>query len=118
MKTKEPRTILSKPINKTPINKDSIEGMTPETDKIVKGTFLNVEYPGQPGKVSGRYYKGMQFFEKVMEDGIRYEIPLSVARYINERCGYEQHSYLQDDKGQAVKTSKTIPRYKFMIEQS
>ena len=108
--------LIHKRINKTPVNTDSIEAMTPETDKKVTGTFLNVECPGQPGKVSGLYYKGMQYFTKVFEDGERCTIPLSVARWINERSAYEQHSYLQDEKGSPIKTGKKQPRYKFMIE--
>jgi len=103
-------------INKTPVNKDSIEAMTPETDKKVHGTFVNIECPGQPGKVCGKYYQGMQYFEKVFEDGQQYTIPLSVARFINERCKYEEHSYLVDEKGEPIKTNKFRPRYKFMIE--
>lgn len=110
-----PPLIHSK-INKTPLNKESIEGMSRETDKNVTGTFINVEYPGQPGKVCGKFYKGMEYFVKVFEDGERCTIPLSIARFINERCFHEVHSYLQDDKGNPIKTGKKIPRYKFMIE--
>lgn len=108
--------LIHKNINKTLVHKDSIEAMTPVTDKKVYGTFINVESPGQPAKISGKYYKGMQYFSETLEDNKQYTVPLSVARFINERCSVEQHSYLQDEKGSPIKTGKFLPRYKFMIE--
>ena len=104
------------PVNMSVVNKDSIEAMTPETDKKVTGTFVNIECQGQPAKICGKYYKGMNYFSEVFEDGKKYTIPLSVARFINERINYEQHSYLTDAEGNPLKTGKTMPRYKFMIE--
>jgi hypothetical protein len=104
---------IHKPLNKTCVNPDSIEAMTPETDRMVHGTFVNVEYPGQTAKVCCRYYKGQNYFEKVFEDGEDYTIPLSVARHINERCFHEQHSFLQDERGQPLKSGKKVFRYKF-----
>ncbi len=109
--------LIHKKVNRTPVNKDSIEAMTRETDTPVTGTFVNIECPGQPGKVCGLYYKGMQYFSKVFEDQERCTIPYSVARWINERSGYDQHSYLQDERGNPIKTGKQQPRYKFMIER-
>jgi hypothetical protein len=116
IKPEERVSLIHSKINKTPVNKDSIEAMTRETDKSVVGTFLNVEYPGQPGKVCGLYYKGMPYFCKTFEDSERCTIPLSIARCINERSHSEQHSYLQDEKGNPLKTSRKNPRYKFMVE--
>jgi hypothetical protein len=110
-------SIIHSKINKTPVNKESIEAMTRETDKKVIGTFVNIECPGQPAKVCGRYYKGMEYFSKVFEDGERCTIPMSVSRWINERSAYDQHSYLQDERGNPIKTGKKQPRYKFMVEQ-
>jgi len=118
-KTKAPehRTIMSihKPINRSPVNMDSIEGMTPATDKMVEGQFINVEAPGQPAKICGKYYKGMQYFQKVFEDNEDCVIPLSVARFINERCYHDKHGYLLDERGQPMKSVKPQYRYKFVI---
>jgi len=104
------------PVNMTAVNTDSIEAMTRETDKKVTGTFVNIECQGQPAKISGLFYKGMPYFSQVFEDGKKYTIPLSVARFINERICYEQHSYLQDAEGQPIKSGKGVARYKFMVE--
>lgn len=112
----ERTSLIHSKINRTAVNKDSIEAMTRDTDKKVTGTFMNIECPGQPGKVCGLYYKGMDYFSKVFEDQENCTIPLSVARWINERSGYDQHSYLQDERGNPIKTGKKQPRYKFMIE--
>ena len=114
--TIEKSPLIHHRINKTPVNTDSIEAMSRETDKPVRGTFVNIEYPGQPGKICGRYYKGMEYFSKTFEDGESCTIPWSVARYINERCFHEQHSYLQDERGNPIKSGKKQARYKFMIE--
>ena len=103
-------------IKKTPVNVDSIEGMTRETDKMVTGTFVNVECPGQPAKICNKFYKKMEYFHKVMEDGERYTIPLSVARFINERCCRDVHGFILDANGNPLKSLKAIARYKFMVE--
>jgi hypothetical protein len=116
IKPPERVNLISSKQNKKPVNLDSIEALTRETDKMVQGTFLNVEYPGQPAKICGKYYRGMEYFSKTFLDGERCTIPLSVARFINERCFYVQHKHLKDDKGQDIKDIKAIPRYKFMAE--
>lgn len=108
------RNALHAPLKKIPINLDSIEAMTPETDSMVNGTFVNVECPGQPAKVCGKFYKGMQYFEKTFEDNEVATIPKSVARFINERCKLDQHHYILDAQGAPTKASRGISRYKFM----
>lgn len=113
---KETRMSIAKPINMTLVNKESIEAMTPDTDKKVKGQFINVECPGQPAKISGKYYKGMTYFSEVFKDGEKYTIPLSVARFINERCQHFKHKHLVDAEGNPLKEEFATPRYKFMIE--
>lgn len=112
----ERQPLIHSRINRFPVNKDSIEAMTKETDKNVVGTFVNIETPGQPAKICCRYYKGQEFFNQVFEDGEKYTIPLSVARHINERCFYEPHSYILDDEGNPIKGTKKQPRYKFTAE--
>jgi hypothetical protein len=103
-------------INKTPVNTDSIESLTKATDRAVVGTFVNIECPGQPAKICCKYYKEQEFYSKTFEDGQKYTVPLSVARHINERCFYEPHTYLQDEKGNPLKSGKKLPRYKFTPE--
>ena len=108
--------LIHKPINRTMKNPDSIEAMTRDQDKAVTGTFVNIECPGQPAKISGKLYKGMEYFTKTFTDGERCTIPLSIARMINERINHNQHSYLLDGAGNPIKSDKQISRYKFMTE--
>jgi len=108
--------LLLKKRSRVPVNTDSIEAMTRDTDKKVTGTFVNIETPGQPAKICGRYYRDMEYFAQTFLDGEKYTIPLSVARFINERCYFEKHSYLTDEKGVPLKTGSKLPRYKFMLE--
>ena len=109
--------LIHKKTNRTKVNINSIYGMTPETDYKVRGQYVNVEYPGLPQKISVKLYNGMPYFNEVLKDGEETVIPLSVARFINEDLGYDQHSYLTDDKGNPLKTGKKVPRGKFIIEE-
>lgn len=109
--------LIHKKINKTAVNPDSIYGMTREKDHKVKGQFINVEYPGLPQKISCKLYPGMPYFSEVLNDNETTVIPLSVARFINEDLGYDQHSYLKDEKGDPIKTGKKISRGKFIIQE-
>ena len=109
--------LIHKKTNKTAINKDSLYAINKETDKKVRGQFINIECPGQPAKVCGKYYKGMPYFQEVMEDGQYYTIPWSVARFINEECKNMKANYLMDEKGNPLKGDTFTPRYKFIIEQ-
>lgn len=106
---------ILKPINRHVVNKDSIEALTRETDKDVTGTFINVECPGQPGKICCKYYRGMQYFNRTFQDGEVATIPLSVARHINERVKNDKHEHLLDEQGKPVKTSKFFARYQFIV---
>jgi len=110
--------LIHQRISRKPVNLDSIEAMTPEKDKMIVGTFLNIEYPGQSAAICCKYYKGQQYFKQVMQDGVQYKIPLSVCRHINERCFHEPHSYLTDEKGSPIKSSKKVFRYKFIVESN
>ena len=127
MKIQKPSDISSQNLNipliharigRKPINTESIEALTPETDKKVTGVFVNVEYPGQTAKVCARLYKGMEYFCKIFEDGERATIPLSIARLINERIGYQEHIHILDAEGKPTKGAKHKARYKFMAEFS
>jgi len=107
--------LVHRRINHKPVNHDSIEAMTKETEKMVTGTFLNIEYPGQPMIIPCKYYKDQEYFCKTLEDGVTYTIPLSVARHINERIYSTTHGFLLDAQGQQIKSTKKIHRCKFII---
>ena len=106
---------VHKKVNKRAVNIDSIEAMCKEDDRMVTGTFIHVEYPGQSKYIACKYYKGQEYFKQDMMDGESYTIPLSVARHINERCYRETHAGLLDSNGNPLKTSKRMTLCKFII---
>ena len=100
--------------SKKPVNKDSIEAMTKEKDRMVKGIFKNLECPNQPAFVGCRMYKDQPIFQKWFNDGEQTEIPLSVARHINENTTYSVHGYLLDCNGDYIKgAGRQVQRYAF-----
>jgi hypothetical protein len=109
--------LIHRKINRKAVNTNSVYAMTKETDYNVRGQYVNVEYPGLSQKISVKLYKDMPYFNETLIDGQTTVIPLSVARFINEDLGYDMHSYLQDEKGNPIKTGKKIPRGKFIIEE-
>lgn len=110
----QPKVLENKPISKTPVNVDSVEAFTKETDRMVTGIFRNIESPGQPARITMRLYKGQQPFNKVLEDGVLYTIPLSIARGIKEYCQHIKHDYLLGDDGKQMKVNKPFTRYEFV----
>lgn len=114
---RKPHDSIHPKINMNAVNIDSIEALNKQTDKMVKGTFVNIECPGQTAKVCGKFYKEMPYFSKVFQDNEKATIPLSVARFINERCYHETHGYILDTNGEHIKNPKPQFRYKFIIEE-
>ena len=80
-----------------------------EECRPVRGIFKNYECPGGSTKIVQSKYPGKPIFEKVMQDGEEYEVPLWVARALNGvdvtakalngkvgLCSYPVHSYTVD----------------------
>jgi hypothetical protein len=109
--------LIHQKCKKTPVNHDSIEGMTRDKDYKVVGSFVHIEYPGLPQKFCGKFYKGMPYFNQVLHDNEKVTIPLSIARFINERWAWQKPQHSQDDKGNPIKDYQPIARGKFIIEQ-
>jgi hypothetical protein len=63
--------------------KKKIEELIKEETKIVRGIFQYFETPGGTTTVSVKKYPGIEPFKKTMTDGMMYEIPLYVARFLN-----------------------------------
>jgi hypothetical protein len=89
------------------LSKEKLENYIKEETKLVKGVFQLFDNPGATHRVMVRKYPGVPMFDKVMQDGMEYEIPLYVARHLNgidvtaERingkigsCSYPVHGFL------------------------
>ena len=94
-------------------NKALLNKFIEEETRLVKGKFRNLETPGASQKITVRKYPPpVPMFEKVMEDGKTYEIPLYVARFINgtdatadrtgkkiHTCAFPTHGFKFDNSG-------------------
>jgi hypothetical protein len=63
--------------------KQKLDEFIKEETKLVRGIFQCFETPGAKIKISVRKYPGIPAFIKEMTDGMMYEIPLYVARFLN-----------------------------------
>lgn len=90
-----------------------------EECKVVRGRFKNYESPGSPLPLTCGKYPGQPLFNKVLQDGEIYNVPLWVARHLNGEdkvakeldgkigsCSYPIHGFKWDD-GKSAPTSQT-----------
>jgi len=98
-----------------------------EETRLVKGIFQNFECPGGNQAVFVKKYPGLEPFNKTMEDGKEYEVPLYVARFLNGidvtaehiggkvgTCSYPQHSHIMDSDGNpTISVEKRKKRFGF-----
>lgn len=72
--------------------------------EIVRGIFRFHEVEGGTMSFVYKAHKGDPVEKYVLEDGGIYNIPLGVARHLNEDCWYPVHQYSQDDHGKPLAT--------------
>jgi hypothetical protein len=81
----------------------------------VKGIFKNLECPNGCVKFAQRKYKGEPVGNYLMWDGQEYEIPLYVAKYLNNNCAYPVHAQSIDADGKPCSTiGKMVNRFAFI----
>lgn len=83
--------------------------------KLVKGQFKNLEAPGGSLEFAYRGHRGEPIRVYTFEDGKSYEIPIGVAKHINNDTKVPIHSHLVDAEGRHT----TVPgsfrqRYQFL----
>lgn len=89
-----------------------------EDSKLVKGTFKNLECPGGGLEFSFRMYPQDPLCLYKFEDGKAYEVPLVVAKHINQTCNERQHKYIIDVEGKkTVDVVKNRQRYQFLSNE-
>lgn len=92
-----------------------IEKNKEEDLRMVRGIFKNLECPNGSVRFSQRKYKGEQVREYVMWDGREYEVPLYVAKYLNNNCAYPVHAASLDADGKPSETvGKMVNRFAFI----
>lgn len=73
---------------------DRVYQMWKEERRIVKGVFRCRQPEGGSVNFSFRKYKWDPTKRYDLADGETYEIPLAVARHLNDNCGYPVHSHI------------------------
>jgi hypothetical protein len=63
--------------------KELLKKFIEDDTRVVKGKFRNHETPGASQRVIVKKYAEVPIFDRVMEDGKIYEIPIYVARHLN-----------------------------------
>lgn len=95
-------------------NEQQIEQERLKENKLVRGVFRFHEVPGGSVSFPFRKYKKDKIKKYTFEDGKIYEIPLCVAKHLNQNGSYPIHQHSTDKDGKPqVDVGKTIHRFSF-----
>jgi len=104
----------TKPKNTRKITAEEMRKLKEKDHKMVKGIFRCYEPPGGSFKFSFKQYPGDPVYTKTMVDGETYEVPLMIAKHLNQNCWYPKHSYVMDMNGTpTVDRGKKVKRCSF-----
>lgn len=88
----------------TPDDKKRLDYQRDQDREIVRGIFRFHEVQGAAMSFVYKAHKGDPVEKYVLQDGGIYNIPLGVARHLNENCWYPLHKYSQDENGKPLAT--------------
>lgn len=97
------------------VSQDPVYLKWKEESKMVKGIFHCHEPKGGCVTFSFRKYKWDPVRTYTMYDGEEYEVPLAVARHLNNNCTYYEHTHILDANGQPSvdRRGKKVSRMNF-----
>jgi len=96
------------------ITSEEMRKMREKDHKPVKGIFRCYEPRGGGMTFSFKKYKGDEVLKFEMVDGDIYEIPLMVAKHLNQNCYYPKHTHVLDANGKpSVEVGKKVQRCSF-----
>lgn len=109
-KTKEEETskvkeeVLEKETNisNSSISHDPVRMKWKEESRLVKGIFRCHEPRGGSVTFSFKKYKWDPTKTYTLVDGHEYELPLAVARHLNQNCNYSVHQHILDSQGKPI----------------
>ncbi len=107
-------TLPSPRKNTGKISDEQMKKMREKDNKTVKGIFRCYEPRGGSIDFSFKKYKGDNVFRKMMIDGNTYEIPLMIAKHLNQNCWYPKHTHVLDANGEpSVEVGRKVQRCSF-----
>lgn len=108
-------SIVQKPRKNTrKIGDEEMRRMREKDHKIVKGMFRCYEPRGGSMTFSFKKYKGDDVLKYTLVDGDVYDIPLMVAKHLNQECFYPKHTHVLDANGNpSVEVGKKVQRCSF-----
>jgi hypothetical protein len=105
---------IAKPRNTRKMTPEEMKKDRERDHKMVKGIFRCYEPPGGSFTFSFKKHKGDHILKYTMVDGETYEVPLMVAKHLNQNCWYPRHSHVMDMNGKpTVDVGKKINRCSF-----
>ena len=95
--------------------KEEIEKLRKEANRMVKGIFRCHEPRGGSVQLVWREFKGDPIRRWTLVDGHEYELPIGLARHLNNNCSYAVHQHIlgADGKPAVDKMGKKISRMNF-----
>lgn len=105
---------LPNPRNTRKITDEEMRAMKKKDHKIVKGIFRCYEPNGGQMTFSFKKYPGDAVETHTLVDGKIYDLPLMVAKHLNQNCWYPTHSHVLDADGvPSVQIGKKTDRCSF-----
>ena len=96
------------------ISAKAMEAMRKKDNKLVKGIFRCFESPGSTLTFSHKKYAGDDVQQYTMTDGDTYDIPIMVAKHLNNNCCYDRHAHVLDANGKpSIGVGRKVHRYTF-----
>ena len=106
--------IIEKPKNTKKLSSQAITDMKEKDHKMVCGLFHCYEPRGGSMTFSFKKYPGDNVLQYTLTDGEKYDLPLMVAKHLNQNCWYPKHSHVLDADGNpSVQIGKKEDRCSF-----
>lgn len=100
--------------NTRKITAEEMRRMREKDHKMVKGIFRCYEPRGGTMSFSFKKYKGDEVLKYTLKDGEVHELPLMVAKHLNQGCFYPKHTHVLDANGNpSVEVGKKVQRCSF-----
>ena len=99
---------------RTKISNEEMRKMREKDNRLVKGIFRCYEPRGGSFTFNYKKYRRDKGLKYTISDGQTYEVPVMVAKHLNNDCWYPRHSHVLDSNGNPiVDPGKRVQRCSF-----